>query len=354
MNDRGQANLIRMGIVGVVVGLAIVIATLQYDKLPFLRSGIDYTADFVDAGGLVPGDQVEVAGVKVGRVEKIELDGPKVMVKFTVAEHIRLGDRTNAAIKTNTVLGRKSLAVTPDGDGRLATDDTIPLDRTTSPYSLNDALGDLSNTVHDLNTDQLNNALNAMSDSLKDTPAPLRETLDGVSRLSQSINARDASLRELLVKAQSVTKVLADRGGQINALLLDGNELLGELERRRSAISQLITNVSAVSQQLTGLVNDNEEQMRPTLEKLNSVLALLQRNKDNLAQGLDGLGPYATALGEAVGSGPYFQAFVQNFGSGKMLQGLVDALVDPEHLPADLRHYFLEPPPSIELKDRPR
>lgn len=344
------SRLVQSGIVGIVVGLAIVVATLQYEKLPFIHSGIAYTANFADAGGLVTGDQVEVAGVNVGKVENIELDGTAVLVEFTVSEGIELGDRTTAAIKTNTVLGRKSLFVTPDGSGAIDADDTIPLDRTTSPYSLNDALGDLSNTIRDLDTDQLNTTLDTLTAAFKDTPAPLREALDGVTRLSQSINARDESLRELLTKAKGVTQVLADRGEQVNALLVDGNQLLGELDLRRTAISELITNISAVSQQLTGLVADNEAQMKPTLDKLNSVLALLQQNKDNLAQALEGLGPYALALGEQVGSGPYFQAYVSNSGSGEVIRTMVDALVWPQHLPDDLRAY-LDPLPSIELRD---
>ena len=342
---------IRGGIVGIVVAAAVVVATLNYDKLQFLRDGIEYSANFTDAGGLVPGDRVQVAGIEVGNVEHVELDGKQVLVTFTVKEGIQLGEETSAAIKTNTVLGRRSLALTPSGTGKLTKDEPIPVDRTTAPYSLNDALGDLSAEVHDLDTKQVNEALDVLSTALKDTPAPLRETLDGVTRLSKALNDRDQSLRDLLTKAQGVTKILADRGDQINALLLDGNDLLGALELRRSAISELITNISGVSQQLSGLVHDNEEQIGPTLEKLNSVTALLIRNKDNLSRALDGLGPYATALGEAVASGPYFQAFVQNYGSGKMLQGLVDAFVDPQHLPADLYNYLLDPPPSIQLRE---
>jgi phospholipid/cholesterol/gamma-HCH transport system substrate-binding protein len=345
---------IRIGLVGIVVAVSIVLATLQYQQLPFFRSGTEYTAEFADAGGLLVGDQVDVAGIKVGAVSGISLQDQKVLARFTVKEKIKLGDQSSAAIKTNTVLGRKSLVVTPQGEGRMRRDDTIPIDRTTAPYSLNDALGDLSNTVRDLDTDQLNAALDAMSGALADTPAPLHEALDGVSRLSRSLNARDEHLRELLTHAQGVTKVLADRSEQINALILDGNELFGELTRRRDAIAELISNISSVSQQLTGFVQDNEAVIGPALDRLNNVTALLQRNADAIGNALVNLGPYATALGEAVGSGPYFQAFVQNYGSGKTIRAMIDAFVWPERVPDDLRDYLLNPPPSIELKDAPR
>ncbi|WP_433757523.1 MCE family protein [Nocardia sp. CA-135398] len=351
-----RSRAVSLGIIGIVVATTISLSALQVDRLPFIRSGATYTAYFADAGGLVPGDNVQVAGVKSGRVEQVKLDGAKVYVRFTLDEGIVLGNKTSAAIKTNTVLGRKSLEVTPSGSGSTRPNDTIPLDRTTSPYSLTDALGDLTNTVKGLDMDRVNQTLDALSTTFADTPAPLRSALDGVTQLSRSLNARDQALTELLSRAQNVTKVLADRSNQINALLVDGNELLGELDRRRGALSQLIVYINGLAQQLTGLVNDNEAQLKPTLDRLNSVLALLQSNKDNLSKALDGLGPFSAALGEQVGSGPYFQAYVSN-ATTRGLQILVDALVWPQHVPDSFRAYLTDPAlPSIEpaIQEPPR
>lgn len=348
MNKPRERNPVQIGIIGLVVAVSLVLAGLQYDKLPFLSGGARYQAQFADAGGLMVDDFVTVAGVNVGKVEKVELDNTTVLVTFTVDDGVVLGDSTVADIKTNTILGRKSLKVASDGFGTLQVGSTIPLDRTNSPYSLNEALGDLATTASELDTDQLNNSLNAMSDALADTPPELRTALAGVTRLSQSINTRDESLRDLLAKAESVTGILGERSGQINSLLVDGNRLLAELDRRRNAISELIVNVSAVSRQLTGLVQDNEQQMKPTLEQLNQTVAILQRNKDNIGQALDGLGPYATTLGEAVGSGPFFMAYVANFGVGQLTQTFTDSLLWPEHVPSDLQQF---PVPEIELKD---
>ena len=85
---------------------------------------------------------MQVSGYRVGQVSSVELDGPRVLVKFNVANDIRLGDRTEAAIKLKTLLGTKILEVTPRGDGQL--NGPIPLDRTTPAYQLPDALGDLT------------------------------------------------------------------------------------------------------------------------------------------------------------------------------------------------------------------
>ncbi|MFC9892745.1 MCE family protein [Nocardia sp. NPDC127579] len=349
MADSKKSPVITIGVVGIVVAVCVSLSALQFTKLPFIRGGATFTAYFADAGGLVPGDQVQVAGVRSGEVDKVELDGAKVLVRFSLDESIVLGDKSAAAIKTNTVLGRKSLEVTPAGHGALRAADTIPLERTTSPYSLNDALSELGATVQGLDMAQVDKTLNALSETFADTPAPLRSALDGVTALSRSINARDEALTQLLARAQNVTKILADRANQINALLLDGNSLLGELDRRRSAIGQLIVNVNGIAQQLTGLVNDNEPQLKNTLDRLNSVLTVLESNRQNINDALDNLGPYAAALGEQVGSGPWFNAYVVN-ATSPALQVLADAMVWPQHLPEDLRKMFLEPNPFTTIK----
>nr|WP_296768718.1 MCE family protein [Rhodococcus sp. (in: high G+C Gram-positive bacteria)] len=340
-------NLVQVGLIGIVLSVCIVLATLQYDRLPFLSGGSNYSALFLDAGGLMVGDNVTVAGVTVGKVDDIALAGQEVRVDFTVAENIQLGDATSVDIKTNTILGRKSLKVTPAGAGAVGARETIPSSRTTSPYSLTDALGDLSTTVSELDTTQLGDAMNVVSDTFADTPPDLRAALDGISRLSASINSRDDSLQQLLDRAESVTGILADRSGQINQLVLDGNELFGELDRRRTAISQLITNISSVSRQLTALVQENQAQMGPTLEKLNSVVAVLQKNNDNIAGALDGLGPYISALGESVASGPFFNAYIQNILPSSWWKTVVDGIVAPDQLPQTLQDLLPKNAPPI-------
>jgi phospholipid/cholesterol/gamma-HCH transport system substrate-binding protein len=334
-------------VIGVVGAGTLALASLHLEQLPFVATDIAYRAEFADAGGLLAGDDVEVAGVKVGRVQSIALDGDHVRVQFSLPPRIRLGDASTARIQTTTLLGRRDLTVQPQGGGRLDPNATIPIARTTSPYSLNDALGDVSTTVSELDTRQLDQALDTLSQSLSNTPAPLRSAMAGVSALSQSLNKRDEALRSLLTQAQSVTGVLGRRSGQINALLVDGEALLAELDARRTAIATLVVNIGAVSQQLTELVQQNRTQLAPTLNQLNSVLALLQRNKTALDQSLDGLVGYATTLGEQVGGTPAFGAYISNWGIDDYLQMLVDSMTMPQHLPQDLVNYLTNPPFSI-------
>ncbi len=322
-------NPVPIGAVGIVVTAGLVMTALNYDKLPIFASGTEYQALFPEAAGINPGDDVRVAGVNVGKVESVKLSGPQVLVTFTVGDSITLGQDTGVDIETSTILGRKALGVRPAGPGELPTDTPIPQGRNTSPYSLTGALGDLTDTVDALDTNQLSESMKTLAATLQNTPPDLRNALTGLTNLSASISSRDALLQDLLRNAESVTTVLSQRSTQLNTLVLDGNTLLGELDNRRRVIGELFTNVQAVANQLRGLVADNEAQLGPTLTRLNSVLDVLQKNRDNLNAGLEGLSKYQITLGEAVSSGPFFNAYVQNLIPGDNVKPLVDAALQP-------------------------
>lgn len=310
----GKRSRVAMGIIGVALTAMLVITALQIDRLPFLSQISTYDAIFDDAGGLVPGDVVTVAGVHVGSVTGIDLertkDGMKAKVGFRLNDTVVLGDRTRAAIKTETVLGRRNLTITPLGDARLRPGQRIPLDQTVAPYSLTDALEDSVSTLTATDTDQLNTALETLNKTFANTPAEMQGAVEGVGRLSAAIASRDNSLNQLIDRARGVTDIIGKRSGQIQQMLLDANALLGELHNRREAVRELIAGTANLSAELTGFVRDNEAQLTPVLNKFNRVLDILNDNEDNFSKAIDNLGPYANILGEAVSSGPYFSSLV--------------------------------------------
>src|SRR5215471_4506140 len=184
MKQFSERNPYRVGAIGIgVVAAAILLAT-NYDKLTFLTGDKEYSAYFAEAGGLETNSVVEVSGARIGRVSSVGLDGPRVLVKFHIPGDVRLGDRTEAAVKLKNLLGSKVVELTPRGDGRLT--GPIPLERTTPAYQLPDVLGDLSATVAGLNTDQLSNALSVVANEFGATPPQLKEAVQGVARFSQT------------------------------------------------------------------------------------------------------------------------------------------------------------------------
>ena len=222
-----ERNLALIGGVGLSVILTLAVGALNYNRLPFLSSGDRYTAYFDEVGGLTVGAPVEVSGFGAGQVRDIALEPEGALITFTVDNEIRLGTQTEAEIKTTSLLGTKVLSVRPRGEGHLS--GSIPLARTTSPYQLPDALGDLTKTISGLDTNALSTALQTLSQTLSDTPPELKSAVDGVARFADTIDRRDAQLRALLSNANKATTVLAQRSDQVVALIGDSNDVLASL-----------------------------------------------------------------------------------------------------------------------------
>ncbi len=326
-------NPLRTGIFGIVLVACLVLVSLGYTSLPFWPQGKPYEAYFADAGGISPGNDVSVSGINVGKVTGVALAGDTAKVTFTVNRDIKVGDQSLVAIRTDTVLGEKSLSVTPRGVGQST---VIPLGRTTTPYTLNTALQDLGQTTAELDKPRFEQALQTLTDSLRDATPHLRNAIDGVTALSKSINKRDEALQQLLVHAKKVSDTLAQRAGQVNQLLIDGNLLFAALDERRQALSNLIAGIDDVSRQLSGFVADNRKEFKPALEKLNLVLDNLLERREHIGEALKRLPPYATALGEVVGSGPGFQINLYGLPPAPIAEVLFDTYFQPGKLPDSL------------------
>lgn len=323
MKPFSDRNPLLIGGIGLgALALAMLVA-LNYSKLTFFTGEKEYAAYFAEAGGVETNGVVEVSGARVGRVSSIALDGPKVLVKFRIPGDIRLGDRTEAAVKLKTLLGSKLIELTPRGEERLT--GPIPLERTTPAYQLPDALGDLSTTVAKLNTDQLSKALSVVASEFNGTPPELKAAVHGVARLSQTLDQRDQQLRDLLSNAQKVTKVLADRSDEVVKLVSQTDSLLDALNAESHALDRVWVDLAASGRALGNVVDDNHATLRPALDKLNGVLEILDNRKGRIQEALKGLNSFALALGESVASGPFFKAYLVNLLPGQFVQPFIDS-----------------------------
>ncbi|HEX4395682.1 MAG TPA: MCE family protein [Mycobacterium sp.] len=307
-----ERSSLRIGAVTLLVTITLLVASLNLGKIVDLFAQVHLAADFSQAGNLAAGDDVRLSGVAIGRVKSVELEGEHVRVEFSVRDQGTLGGATRASIQTATVLGKRFLALLPAGTGKLTDGDVIPLSRTDSPYDLIQILSTLSTKSEALDKPKLAEALDTISREFANSPAPLRSALQGVGRLSATLGSRDVTLRDLLAHAQTFTDVLARRSNDIVRIVADGNLLLAEINARRDAIDDLLVSVTDLLNVLHQIAGDNDRQLGPALDQLNSVLDMLRKNSAQIAAVIHGMNLYTGSLGEIANSSPLFMASVQN------------------------------------------
>src|SRR6201996_9466990 len=334
MRTLEPANRKRIGLMGLIVTVMAVAVGQTLTSIPQIFAQPSYYGQFSDSGGLSKNDKVRIAGMDVGTVEDVKIDGDHVVMKFSTGTHT-IGTESRLAIKTDTILGKKVLEIEPRGTQRLRPGGVLPLGQSTTPYQVYDAFFDVTKAAAGWNIETVKQSLNVLSHTIDQTYPHLSAALDGVAKFSDTLGKRDAQLKHLLAEARKVASVLGDRSKQINALLVNAEELLAAFNERGRAIQALLVNVSAFSTQVRGLINDNPN-LHHLLEQLSTVTDVLVAHKNDLVTVLTTLRNYTAALSEAVGSGPYFKVMIANLLPYQIMQPWVDAAVkkrgiDPEN-----------------------
>jgi phospholipid/cholesterol/gamma-HCH transport system substrate-binding protein len=311
MRTLEPANRLRIGLMGLVVLLLVVGVGQTFTSVPMLFARPTYYGQFTDTGGLEKGDKVRIAGLNVGSVEAIKIDGDHVVMKFSTGSNT-IGTESRLAVKTDTILGKKVLEIEPLGTQTLRPGGVLPLGQSTSPYQIYDAFFDVTKAAAGWDIDTVKRSLNVLSQTVDQTYPHLSAALDGVAKFSDTIGKRDEQITHLLAQANQVASILGDRSEQIDRLFVNSNTLLTAFNQRSRAISALLDNVSALSAQLQNLINDNPN-LNHVLEQLRIVSDLLVKHKDDLATALTELGNTIAAFNETVASGPYFKVSLANW-----------------------------------------
>jgi phospholipid/cholesterol/gamma-HCH transport system substrate-binding protein len=133
-----------------------------------------------------------------------------------------------------------------------------------------------------------------------------------VSQLSSNIAARDDQINTLLKNLKRVSGVLDQRDGDIVALMKDSDVLFRALVARRAAVHNLLVSTSTLSRELTALVRQSRADLKPALTHLENVVAVLNKNQDNLDNTLRLMAPFYRVFASTLGNGPWFDTYIQN------------------------------------------
>ncbi|MBA2955727.1 MCE family protein [Nocardioides sp. MAH-18] len=307
-----ERNPVVVGAISLAVVALLVLAAFRAQDLPVIGGGDTYYAAFAESGGLKANDEVRIAGVRVGKVEKVALDGDHVKVTFRIESGSGFGDDTRAEIKVKTLLGAMYLGLVPAGSGQLDEGSEIPVERTSSPYDVVEAFSGLAETSDRIDTDRLAQSLTTLADLTRNTPEEFRQALSGVSRLSSDIAARDEQINTLLKNLDRVTTVLDDRDQDIVGLMKESDVLFRALVARRESVHALLESTSLMSKELTVLVRQSRADLKPALEHLDNVLVVLNKNEDNLDNSLRLMAPFYRVFASTLGNGPWFDTYIQN------------------------------------------
>ncbi len=261
-----------------------------------------YDAVFADVSGLRVGDDVKVAGVRVGRVESIEVDGAAARVELVVAEEQALLDTTTIVMRYQNLLGQRYLALVQGADrGTQLTDGTtIPLERTNPGFDLTELLNGFRPLFEVLQPKDVNQLAQSLVQVLQGEGGTVESLLQQTARLTNFIADRDDVIGEVLTNLTPVLDNLAGQGTELKGTVQELRGLMTGLARDRKSIGRSIDGVS----QLVGATSDLLREARVpavrTIERFRSVAHMLATSREELNAALKSFGTTFEGLGRGA------------------------------------------------------
>lgn len=264
----------RRPLIGLCIFLAVCLA-LIWSVFVTLQRNVDgqtqrYSAIFTDVSGLKVGDEVRMAGVKVGRVDDIALEGTTAKVGFRVQSEQVLYGNTKAAITYQNIIGQRyvGLSLGDYGDPRvLPAGAVIPVEHTEPSFDISKLLNGFEPLFALLSPEQVDNLTTAIVRSLQGDTGAIATMIAETTHLAESYSGTDAILDGVLTHLNSVVASLADRGDALRGSINSAETAFDGFAARRAEFVDSMDQASIVGQRLANILDDVQPDMREWLTR---------------------------------------------------------------------------------------
>ncbi|MFK4039766.1 MlaD family protein [Nonomuraea wenchangensis] len=310
-----------VGLVSMVTLAAILVVTFLVGNLGLLEGGYTVSGVFADSGGLRTGNDVRVAGVRVGKVTEVRADYARgqVVVTWRVDDGVRLGRATRANIALSNLLGGRYVKLSgavaaPYLDQLPEAQRRIPLDRTGVPTLVNDAINDATRLVKRLDTDAVDDLLSELNKVDLSKKGRLTRLLRNIGDLSATISKSEPQLQRLLDNGNKIMDVLEKKDRQLVRLIDAIEVMLRELRKRRNELRTLLGDGSDLVQSTTRLISEHERALVQVLDDNAAITTRLSGSNKEFNALLAWAGPTFTGLATMGGQGPWLEAIATGLG----------------------------------------
>jgi phospholipid/cholesterol/gamma-HCH transport system substrate-binding protein len=323
-DKRTTSDLTKLLIFMVVTTLATGVLVATIGNLSF-GGNHTYKAVFSDATGLNKGDEIRVAGVKVGTVKGIEIsDRTRALVTFTVDDSTSVTGATHATIKYRNLVGQRYIALTQEVGSPTKLDDgaTIPISRTQPALDLTVLFNGFKPLFQALSPTDVNQLSYEIVQVFQGEGGTLESLLQHTASVTSTLADRDQVIGALIDNLSEVLDHVADRDQQLNELITTFKQFVGGLNQDRDAILGSLDQISQLSVQTASLVKGVRSPLVGDIANLRQLTANIQRNRGELDRALQVLPIKLEKVGRTAIYGSWFNFYLCQFQGKVRLPGV--------------------------------
>ncbi|GAA1956900.1 MCE family protein [Nocardioides panacihumi] len=315
LDKRTRSDLIKLLVFIVVTTLATGLLVLTIGNISFGGTH-EFKAVFSDATGVNKGDDVRIAGVKVGTVRKVEItDRTRALITFSVKDGQSLGESTHAAIRYRNLVGQRYVALSDEigGGAQLKPGQTIPVSQTSPALDLTVLFNGFKPLFQALSPSDINKLSYEIVQVFQGEGGTLDSLLTHTASVTQTLADRDAVIDSLIDNLNQVLDHLGDRDQQLSSLITTFRTFVHGLTGDRQAILSSLDQISGLSVQTASLLQGIRSPFVQDIKQLRRVAGNVDANKAELDRAIQVLPIKLEKVGNTATYGSFFNFYLCNF-----------------------------------------
>ena len=324
LDKKTRGDLVRLVIFIVVTSLATGVLVVLIGNITFQRSS-DYKAVFSDATGLTKGDDIRIAGVKVGSVKSVEIkDQDRALVSFNVAKSSIVTKSSTATIRYRNLVGQRYISLTQGvGNlGQLAAKSTIPISRTQPALDLTVLFNGFKPLFAALSPTDINKLSAEVVQIFQGEGGNLNQLLTSTASLTNTLADRDQVIGDTIDNLNSVLGTIAGRDKQLSQLIIQFKNFMAGLVQDKDVILGSLDSVSALANETSDLAVGIRPSLVQDVKQLRSVATNLNTGKAELDRAMQILPIKLQKIGRTAVNGSFFNFYLCQFNGQVSVPGV--------------------------------
>jgi phospholipid/cholesterol/gamma-HCH transport system substrate-binding protein len=288
-----------------------------------------YSAVFTDVYGLREGDDVRMAGVRVGRVENVELDGKLAKVAFVVQTDQHLYGNTVASVTYQNIVGQRYLGLSlgPEGNQELLPRGSVlPLARTEPSFDVTALLNGYEPLFSLLNPHDADNLTKGIIASLQGDTSSLTTLISQTSTLTETFAGRDQALGNVITNLNKVLGNLAQQNDNLDGVITQTRQVVAQFDQRRPELVSSVGSLSRAMNRLSASATDVYPALREFVDRKPGVARHLMNVEPQVAFFGDNIPLLLKGLARVGNQGAYGNAYVCDVNFMGFFPGLNDVV----------------------------
>ncbi|MGO4256168.1 MCE family protein [Marmoricola sp. RAF53] len=315
LDRRTRGDLVKLVVFMVVTALATGVLVVLIGNLNFEKTN-EYKAIFTDATGVVKGDDIRIAGVKVGSVKKVEIvDRDHAQVTFTVRQATPVTQSSTATIRYRNLVGQRYISVTQGvGDtAAMAAGSTIPMSRTVPALDLTTLFNGFKPLFAALSPADVNKLSYEIVQVFQGEGGNIEGLLRSTGSVTTTLAERDQLIGDVITNLNAVLETVGDRDKELSALIVQLRAFVGGLNQDKDSILNALDSVSALSQQTAELTTGIRPGLQQSVKGLRKVATNLNKGRGEIDRALQILPIKLEKIGRTAIYGSFFNFYLCEF-----------------------------------------